>query len=621
MTAIIKHNFKVRSAKTFVETFSAESGGTTPTRNHYLFIGKPLPWRNAAGDISDLKPPLPEDTKVSEARIWDEMTSLKKITRGDVSLVIPRSNWDGAGKTIYAKYNTGDGALYHHPTPNETQRARDKNPLYKAGNFYALNSDYELFVCVDNNNNSVSTVRPFKPSDPTILVSLDDGYVWKYITTISTHEGAKFLTDNWIPVKTLTDNTNNVDQWDVQEAAKGGEVLSVDVLNANDAAAFDYHHKGKVKVRTAAEGDTSGGYTAVLQTDTGTWGGGISPSGTPDAYVGYQIRIMGAVDGSVGSPIGKVFDVDVYSSVDKIIRATQKMRSEGADGLLSAEKTYFYEMLPKITIKSNGTQPIDVVPVLDANKKVVSFKVVSRGETATWAEIVVSRPKLPEGILTPPVTNVILSSPKGLGKDPEADLGACFVMMSTQLSYGEGAGDFPTENDYRQIGILRDAIEYDKDVEGNVTPVEKMAESATLRATKYIKVDFGSVVADQGTLQQGFLSDDVLTVKDKDNNELGKIHVLNYARFADVDGDTPKGSLTYVQTPMTGYLSIDDALVNSSRAPIVITSASNGAKARITYCDNSEVKRFDGKILYIENRRPILRSDDQLEDIKTIVEF
>lgn len=631
MTAIIKHKFKVRSAKTFVDSFNAEVG--TPTRNHYLFIGKPLPWINSLGGNSDLRPPLPQDTEVSEARIWDEMTSLKKITRGDVSLVIPRSDWDGSRKTIYAKYDDNDPHLFHHPLPEEMQAARDRNSTYKAGNFYVLNDSHELFICVDNNNKSVSTFRPFKPNDTTSapglatnLVIGDDGYVWKYITTISPAESTKFLTDNWIPVKTLlVDDESDSDQWDVQVSAKGGEVLSLDVTNFADASPFVHHHKGKITVRTVVDGDTSGGKTAVLSTDTGAWGGGVAPSSTPGAYSGYQIRITGVEDDTDLSQIGKVFDVVTYVSTDKIIVTEQKMRSDssGSDGLLKSDKTYFYETLPKVTVKSNGTQPIDVVPVLNATNKVVSFTVVARGENATWVEVSIGRPVLPEDSFTVPKVRVILSSPKGLGSDPENDLGACFVMMSTQLSYGEGSGDFPTENDYRQIGILRDVIEYDKDSDGVVSTTHHLADSATLRATKYLEIDFGPVVDDQGNNQEGFLSDDVLVVMDKNNQELGKIHVLNYLRFPDVDGQTPKGSLTYVQNPMTGYLSIDKDLVNGSKSPIVIQSAGalNGAKAKITYCDNSEVKRFDGKILYIENRRPILRSEDQLEDIKTIVEF
>ena len=47
----------------------------------------------------------------------------------------------------------------------------------------------------------------------------------------------------------------------------------------------------------------------------------------------------------------------------------------------------------------------------------------------------------------------------------------------------------------------------------------------------------------------------------------------------------------------------------------------SGTQATITGITLEEVKKFEGEILYLENRRPILRSPDQIEDIKAIIEF
>jgi len=33
------------------------------------------------------------------------------------------------------------------------------------------------------------------------------------------------------------------------------------------------------------------------------------------------------------------------------------------------------------------------------------------------------------------------------------------------------------------------------------------------------------------------------------------------------------------------------------------------------------LERFSGDIIYVENRSPISRADDQIEDIKLIIEF
>ena len=33
------------------------------------------------------------------------------------------------------------------------------------------------------------------------------------------------------------------------------------------------------------------------------------------------------------------------------------------------------------------------------------------------------------------------------------------------------------------------------------------------------------------------------------------------------------------------------------------------------------MKKFSGDVLYVENRSPVTRADDQIEDVKLIIEF
>ena len=49
--------------------------------------------------------------------------------------------------------------------------------------------------------------------------------------------------------------------------------------------------------------------------------------------------------------------------------------------------------------------------------------------------------------------DVIIPPPNGHGFDPTIELGAFRVMINAKLSYDEGAGDFPNDNDYRRIGL------------------------------------------------------------------------------------------------------------------------------------------------------------------------
>ena len=51
---------------------------------------------------------------------------------------------------------------------------------------------------------------------------------------------------------------------------------------------------------------------------------------------------------------------------------------------------------------------------------------------------------------------VILPPKGGHGSDMELELNAKRVMTNIRLTYAEGGGDFPVDNDFRRIGILKD---------------------------------------------------------------------------------------------------------------------------------------------------------------------
>ena len=52
-----------------------------------------------------------------------------------------------------------------------------------------------------------------------------------------------------------------------------------------------------------------------------------------------------------------------------------------------------------------------------------------------------------------------------------------------------------------------------------------------------------------------------------------------------------------------------------------ITGGSSSATGTIDTLTNPEVAPDSGDVIYVENRRPINRASDQIEDIKIIVEM
>ena len=204
MPNIVTKKFKLNNAKTFIDSVN-ESGGNSL----YMFLARPNPW------VSADEPTTPEDTQTSYSTLWDEIVSLKRINQTDVSHVVKRINW--AAKTIYAEYDNLDNNLF------------DKN-------FYVVNTNLDVYKCIDNFNGAFSTVEPTGKN--LNIFTTSDGYKWKYLYSISTADRLKFLTTNWMPVKVNSE---------VAAVAKDGAIENIKILNGG----LDY----SIRANVVIEGD------------------------------------------------------------------------------------------------------------------------------------------------------------------------------------------------------------------------------------------------------------------------------------------------------------------------------------------------------------------------------
>lgn len=562
MTAIIKNNFKLQNARDFLENFTVHSA----TRNHYLFVGKPTVWGQGT-QAEELTPPTPQDTEYDENRIWDEMLSLKKIDQARVSLVVPRSDWDSTGNTIYAAYDDRDGNLYRQPTTERSSAFGQLTPARFAGNFYVITDEFDVFICLNNGNNSPSTVKPIRPNPATNLVNYSelDGYIWKYVTTIPSADVSKFVTDSWIPVRTLTsDDGTNPNQWLVQQSAISGQVVSVQIDNQG----------------TGYTGTYSGGFLLGSINNTGGKGKAIltgSPSGTTNFYNNGQVHIISGPDA------GSIYTIESYNGASKEITLTVPWETSGGSPIVTNASVC--QILPRVDIVTNGASSIKLRPVVSAGK-IVRVIILEAGTGASFVQITV--PNSLGG--TGAVLRAVLSNfDNGLGADIERDLGAFFVMLNARLDYTEGSGDFPLQNDYRQLGIIRDVKNY-----GTNT----LSTASTLMATKKLTLT--------GISGSALTYDEIIQT-----SSIGtKAIVLDYTSTG-----VGTGTITYVQNPTTGYG------IFTVGQTIQGTSSGTPFTATISAITNEEVQKRAGEILYQENRRAVLRAPDQIEDIKAIIEF
>ena len=239
MPSIVTSKFRVHNAEQFVEAFSEASNTIM-----YMFVG-----RNSAFP-NDNSPPTPVNSTANvEYTPWRDMFGAKRVTSSDVTHAIPRYDW--TANTTYIFYDDQD------------------TNLIESDNFYVVTDDYNVYKCLWNAGSAASTTKPTGVSTSPFTTA--DGYIWKYMYTVTTAKAIKFLTTSYLPVQTLASDGGE-DQWDVQAAAIDGGIHVVKVT----AGGSGYGSAPAVTITGDGTGATAnstiagGIVTAVTITNPGT---------------------------------------------------------------------------------------------------------------------------------------------------------------------------------------------------------------------------------------------------------------------------------------------------------------------------------------------------------------
>lgn len=169
---------------------SIYSSIVSKSSKYYYFLGKTVPYSLANG-VEQVEVPLP--TYKYELSTRRDILSLKQITNNDVSYVVPRIDW--THDEIYDYYD--DSYTVETPAYSGATSINDAR-------FYVLTSNYNVYMCLDNNYDAKSTVMP---SGYDVLPFITaDGYKWKYMMNIPLSLRSKFLTGFYMPVTNAINN-------------------------------------------------------------------------------------------------------------------------------------------------------------------------------------------------------------------------------------------------------------------------------------------------------------------------------------------------------------------------------------------------------------------------------
>lgn len=216
-----------------------------PNNDFYIGIGK----SDVFNDTDTVVPA--KDTIQEEREFRNNLQSIKKVE--GATFVTTRINW--VSGTSYAAWDDTK-------TPETSE------------NFYVLNESKELFLCLETGTDNAGNVQNsiVEPNcslfsvdgegnpDPTQPITIpEDGYVWKYLLTLTPERIFQFLSSNYIPVGDPEDSLCAGDsiqdmQLLVREAAVGGEITRVKILNGGEGYTSP--------VNITVEGDGDGTATA-----------------------------------------------------------------------------------------------------------------------------------------------------------------------------------------------------------------------------------------------------------------------------------------------------------------------------------------------------------------------
>ena len=253
MSAIISDQFRILNAETFVKIFT---GIGTTTNVYYTFIGLPNSTDTATGSGTtdwNTNTPSPKDMFKEQNDYYDTMLALKKITTQDVRRMVRKVNWNSSVK--YDMYRHDYNVSNLSPVAGATN-------LYDA-NYYVVNTNFQVYICLQNGidpehpTGQPSLDEPtFADLEPRAAGSSGDGYIWKYLFTISPNDIIKFDSLDFIPVP--SNWGNDADTASIKNNAISGEIKIVTITNRGSG----YSPAGTYK-NIPILGDGTGGRVSV----------------------------------------------------------------------------------------------------------------------------------------------------------------------------------------------------------------------------------------------------------------------------------------------------------------------------------------------------------------------
>jgi len=232
MATILTNNFKYKNTEEIRKLFHDVNERGKLKHHVYLFIARSRAWPKVDNvEVTDVPSSLA--SMQEELDVHNDIIVLKKINAEDISIVAPKYVWDDENTNVaFTTWEHDSSTIFERDGTGSNAK-----PFYVAAQ--ESSTDWSIWKCLMNVGGVSTTTKPTISGMTSIHTKGDgstDGYVWKYMYSVTNAQMTKFsssVADSsgklWMPVKTLfkaptyADTIGTTSQWDVQrQAVRGG---------------------------------------------------------------------------------------------------------------------------------------------------------------------------------------------------------------------------------------------------------------------------------------------------------------------------------------------------------------------------------------------------------------
>ena len=229
----------------------------------------------------------------------------------------------------------------------------------------------------------------------------------------------------------------------------------------------------------------------------------------------------------------------------------------------------------QISVTGDGSGAEASAYVNSATGALTEIRVTNPGSGYSYADIVITNTSAPG---TGATARAVISPQGGHGSNAVRELFAHNLGLTVSFSDNDNR-DLILGNDFRQIGLIKNIT----------TPGDVVYTTNTATACHIVNVAAGQ--------PSNYAADDIITTDDGGKFRVIQIDETN--RNIYMTAEIPL--ITNSSTLTNSTQSISSLSINSYTAP--------------------EVKNSSGEIIYLDNRSPVIRSADQVEQVKALIRF